>query len=330
MHRRSRGQCPAGHETPVGERFCPTCRGSVPSSNGYLHDQDTRVFEVLSSSPRGRDASCAEFLDVAVDTRAVRAGEEVVLAPLERHAWAYPPGLVLVLIVGLVATIGAVALRANPSWPTECQLGGHRDWCAEPSLAMSNPALATLAHGYCPKLSTTSLRDVVAQPLSQMDLANQETFAKIAGSASRGTEDVLLGEPGNFAWVTRTYGGESDGLVEIRCPGDTRNVPGLALKADQFRSTLAASNAADGIHIDFAEVARQSVATMSTGQPTDPSFGFLTCDTDGIDLSQPQAGRQFSCMVEIYGLQGKGGHQAQYRVTDDAPFFEPDLTTGQS
>lgn len=287
---------------------------------------------LLSSPHEGEDDSSTEYLDVGFSDRASPHRSSVDGAALASRSRVGSPGVVLGLVVGLVAAVAAVAFSANPSWPTKCKVDGHSEWCGEPSWAMSNPALAALAHDYCPKLSMALLQEVVPQPLSRMDLANQDTFAKTSGNAETGTEDALLGERENFAWITRWVGGETDGLVEVRCPGDTQTIPSMALKADQFRSTLAAANGADGQHIDFAEVARQSVDALSDGQPTQStgtSFGFMACNTEGIDLSEPQVGRTFFCMVEVYGEQGKGGYSASYRVTADAPFFESADTVGQ-
>lgn len=192
---------------------------------------------------------------------------------LERRPWTRQPGVVLALAAGIVAVTAAVALTGSPNWPTGCRTDGRSEWCAEPSGAMTDRSMTALAHHYCPRLSVVSLADVVPQPLSQMELAGPETLAKTTGSARKGTEDALLGEPGNFAWITRWVGGDKDGLVEVRCPGDSGNVPGLALTVDQFGSTLAALNAADEMHIDFGEVAKRSVAAMSKASR-------LTCPSD--------------------------------------------------
>ncbi len=232
------------------------------------------------------------------------------------------------VIAGLVALVLAVSvawtLTRRSDWPTGCRVGGNPQWCAEPSGVITDPGMTGLVQDYCPGLSGVRQEHVVPQPLSQLGLADAQTFARTSGTAEQGSEDVLLGLPGNFAWVTRWH----DGLVELRCPGSASTTPSLRLQADQFRSTVAAADLTEEGRVDFAEVARQSVATVSANRPSGVSYGFVTCDTGGIDLRAPEVGATFLCALEVYGSVGQSGYRASYRIIDDRPFFQPEVSYG--
>lgn len=228
-------------------------------------------------------------------------------------------------ILGVVVLVAVWALRGyagGRDWPQECGVEGRIEWCAEPSAAMTEPDMVSLVCDYCPKLASVPLRDVAPQPLSQLNLAGEQVLAKTSGSDSSGTEEALLGRPSQVAWVTRWVGGEPDGRVEVRCFAETGRPAGLRLEADQFRSTVAAASAADARNIDFTEVARQSIPAVPAPGLGRPSFGFVSCDTTGIDLDDPATGSTFFCVTEVYGLQGKGGLREIYQVVDQSPYFE--------
>ncbi len=230
-------------------------------------------------------------------------------------------------LVALVLAVSAAWTLTRPSdWPTDCRVGGNPQWCAEPSGVITDPEMTGLVQGYCPGLSGVRHEDVNPRPLSELNLADDRTFARTSGSADQGSEDVLLGRPGNLAWVTRWH----DGLVELRCPGSSATTPSLRLEADQFRSTVAAAELTDGMHVDFAAVARQSVASVSANRPNGVSYGFVTCDTGGIDLNAPEVGDTFLCRLEVYGAVGQSGYRASYRIIDDRPFFESEVTMPSS
>jgi hypothetical protein len=230
------------------------------------------------------------------------------------------PWLVAGLVALVLAASAAWTLTRRSDWPTGCRVGGHPEWCAEPSGAMTDPAMTGLVRDYCPGLAGIPHEDVVPQPLSELDLADDQTFARISGSTDQGSEDALLGRPGNLAWVTRWR----DGLVEVRCPGSSATTPSLRLEAGQFRSTVAAADLTDGRQVDFAEVASQSVAEVSADRPSDVSYGFFSCDTGGIDLDAPVVGDTFSCALEVFRVQGQGGYRTSYRIIHDRPYFEPE------
>ncbi len=239
-----------------------------------------------------------------------------------RHA---PTVIVAFLTVVLVATVLVASSTTRESdWPTQCGVDGHPNWCARPSAAIADVSIVTLVHTYCPSLSDTLVGEVVPQPLSQLDLADENTLARTSGSAGNGSEEVLLGGPGSFSWVTRWVGGEQDGLWEVRCPGDARTTPSLRLEADHLKSTVAASQSAEGRHVDFGDVAKQLVAFMPKGRAPDVSFGFLECDTGSVELTRPKVGDTFSCAVEVYSQLGKGVRRAGYQVISRTPYFEPD------
>jgi len=221
--------------------------------------------------------------------------------------------------VMLVAAVVAWELTRTPDWPSGCPVSGHADWCSDPSEAITDPALVDLARSYCPALSRVDEGDVVPQPLSELGLADERTFAKTTGDPESGSEDALLGTPGAVAWVTRWQ----DGQVQVRCAGSSATTPSLRLRADQFRSTVAAGGAPDRPHVAFTDVARDMAEGYSTDPRTDTSYGFVSCDTDAIDLELPEVGETFSCVVEVYGLEGEGRHRESYRIAADRPFFEP-------
>ena len=224
----------------------------------------------------------------------------------------------LVAVTVVVLVVGAAAawdVATDSDWPSGCRVSGNPDWCSEPSDEMTDPTLAALAHTYCPRLAQLAPGDVVPQPLSELRLADEGTFARTTGSTESGSEDALLGRPGAVAWVTRWQ----DGRIELRCPGSSTTTPSLRLGADQFSSTVASMEEAEGPRINFADVATELASTARA----DMSYGFLTCDTGGVDLAAPEAGDTFSCAVEVFGFQGQGAYRAAYRVTGDAPFFEP-------
>jgi hypothetical protein len=78
-----------------------------------------------------------------------------------------------------------------------------------------------------------------------------------------------------------------------------------------------------GRRVNFTDVATELATTARGGM----SYGFLTCDTGGVDLDAPEVGDTFSCSVEVFGFQGQGAYQAVYRITDEPPYFEPDDPT---
>jgi len=225
----------------------------------------------------------------------------------------------LVLVVALVLGIGAASsLRGrSPEWPTGCGLEGHADWCAKPSRAMTDGALRRIVRDYCPGLSKVRPRDVVPRPIDLVDLGGRGAYARTSGSKGAGTEDSLLGRGPHFSWVTRWSGGDQDGVVELRCPGQTVTVPSVRLDADQFWSTVAARRGRPRT-IDFAQLASSSVRRVPHGFRV--SFGFLNCDTTGLDLRHLRTGKRFSCALEVYSGLGKGGYRIGYRTTARPPY----------
>lgn len=226
--------------------------------------------------------------------------------------------LAAVCVVVLAIAVSAMAMRSrDPDWPTRCGVDGRANWCAKPSRAMTTAALTRLAHDYCPALASVP-GGVVPRPLSLGDLAGPDVFARTTGNRGSGAEDALLGRGSSFAWVTRTSGGAQDGTVELRCPGQTFLVPSMRLTGDQFSSTLAASRGQLG-RIDFAELAKSSVRRFPSRFRT--SYGFLSCDTSGLDLRRLTPGTAFTCRVEVYSWLGQGGYRLDYRVVGRPPYF---------
>lgn len=228
-------------------------------------------------------------------------------------------------LLGAVVLVAAGALLGSADdrdWPQGCGVDGRAEWCAEPSTAMTEPAVLSLVRGYCPRLANIPLQDVAPQPLSQLGLASEQALAMTSGSDRDGTEDALLGRSGEFARVTRWIGGESDGRLEVRCFSDPRVSASIRLEADQFRSTVAAAGAADAPYIDFTEVARQSLPAASGIGFGRMSFRSVTCDTTDIDLDDPATGSTFFCVTKVHGRQGTGGYRAIYQVVPESPYFE--------
>lgn len=226
--------------------------------------------------------------------------------------------LAAVCVVVLAIAISAMAMRQrDPDWPTRCGVEGHPNWCATPSRTMTAAALTGLAHDYCPSLASVPGR-VVARPLSLGDLAGRQVFARTTGTRGSGAEDALLGQGSRFSWVTRTSGGSQNGTVELRCPGQTFLVPSMRLTGEQFRSTVAAARG-QLRRIDFARLAKSSVRRFPSRFRT--SFGFLSCDTSGLDLRRLTPGKTFTCRVQVYSWLGQGGYQLDYRVVAHPPYF---------
>lgn len=220
----------------------------------------------------------------------------------------------------LVAAALAWQVSREPDWPSGCPVSGHADWCSSPSEAITDPGLVALARSYCPALSRADEAEVIPQPLSELGLADERTYAKTTGDHGSGSEDALLGTPDAVAWITRWQ----DGHVQVRCAGSSGSTPSLDLRADQVRSTVAAGDtAAEGPRVAFTDVARDMVEGFSADPPSDTSYGFLTCDTGAIDLELPEVGETFTCVVEVFGLQGEGRYRESYRIADDRPYFEP-------
>jgi hypothetical protein len=240
--------------------------------------------------------------------------------PDQRRSLRRGNALALVCVVALVVAGSAVALRNRHSdWPTGCGVEGHQDWCTKPSRAMTDAALTRMVRDYCPGLSASDPEDVVPRPLDLADLGGRGAYAKTSGTRTSGSEDSLLGRGRTFSWVTRWSGGPEDGVVEVRCPGRSRSVPSLRLDEDQYRSSVAAARGQAG-YVDFARLAETSVRRVPGRFGV--SFGFLTCDTAGLDLLRAlPVGRTFGCRVEVYTRLGKGGDQMTYRVTADPPYF---------
>jgi len=262
------------------------------------------------------------------------SSDEVQVAPeidrLDSHDdeprpwWSGPTGVLAIVVVALLVAAGAVnlvrELREDRSWPTDCGIDGHDDWCATPSEEMTDARLAAVARAHCPALAGLPAADVVPQPLGLIGPPNSKARACTTGSPSDGTEDALLGQSARLSWVTRQVGGSDDGQVQVSCPDDSRTTAGLELEADQLGSTVAAINGVDR-RIDFGAVAEDIVgAAAGDGQPG-VSLGFLSCDTSGVQLTHLRAGSTFSCAVELYSSIGRGSYHATYQVTDHAPYF---------
>jgi hypothetical protein len=229
--------------------------------------------------------------------------------------------LAAVCVVVLAIAASTMVMRnRNPDWPTRCGVDGHANWCAKPSRVVTTAALTRLAHDYCPALASVP-GGVVPRPLSLGDLAGADVFARTTGSRGSGAEDVLLGRGNSFSWVTRSSGGAHDGAVELRCPGQTFLVPSMRLTDEQYRSTVAAARGQLG-RIDFAELAKSSVRRFPSRFRT--SYGFLSCDTSGLELRRLSPGKRFTCRVEVYSWLGQGGYRLDYRVLPDPPYFVRD------
>jgi len=223
------------------------------------------------------------------------------------------------LVVVLAVAAAAWNVTRDTDWPSGCHVGGRPDWCSAPSDAITDPALVAFAHAYCPSLTQSPVDKLAPRPLSELGLADEDTFARTTGTSATGSEDALLGASSASAgaWITRWQ----SGLVEVRCPGSSSTTPSLRLQADQFASTVAADTAGEP-RLDIADVAADLKLTMSGDFTSDVSYGYLGCDTAGIELSAPKVGETFSCAVEVYGLQWQGDYRASYRVTDEHPYFE--------
>src|SRR3954447_4165791 len=239
----------------------------------------------------------------------------------DRHASRRTSLLVAVCVVVLAIAASTMAMRhRDPDWPTRCGVDGHANWCAKPSRVMTTAALTGLAHDYCPALASVP-GEVVPRPLSLGDLASADAFARTTGTRGSGAEDALLGRGSSFSWVTRRSGGHQNGAVELRCPGQTFLVPSMRLTGEQFRSTVAAARGELG-RIDFAELAKRSVRRFPNRFRT--SYGFLSCDTAGIDLRRLAPGKAFTCRIEVYSWLGQGGYRLDYRVVGHPPYFVRD------
>jgi hypothetical protein len=227
--------------------------------------------------------------------------------------------LAAVCVLALALAASAMAARnRHPDWPTGCGVDGHANWCAQPSQAMTGAALTGMVRDYCPGLPRKEPRGLEPRPLALVDLAGGDTLARTTGTRGAGTEDALLGRGSSFSWVTRWYGGTRDGMVELRCPGQTHLVPSVRLEADQYRSTVAAARG-EPRRIDFAELAKSTVRRFPGRFSV--SYGFVSCDTTGVDLQRLAAGATFSCRVEVYSWLGQGGYRLDYRVVEDRPYF---------
>ena len=249
-------------------------------------------------------------------------GESLSSHPGEREPARRTSLLAAVCVVVLAIAASTFFMRdRDAAWPTRCGVDGHANWCAKPSRAMTSPALTNLVHDYCPALAS-SPGQVVPRPLSLGDLAGRDALAKTTGARGSGAEDALLGSGGSFSWVTRTYGGPDGGMLEVRCPGQTDLVPSMRLTAQQFRSTVAATRA--GVErIDFARLAKSTVDRFPNR--VRPSYGFVSCDTSGLDLRRLTPGKTFTCHIEVYSWLGQGGYLLGYRVVPRPPYFARDL-----
>ena len=224
----------------------------------------------------------------------------------------------------LVVVVSALLSSAqDPRWPTECRVNGRTDWCAQPSEAMTHPAMRALVQRFCAQLVQKPASDVVPQPLHALDLAGRGVFATTTGSTDDGAEDALLGTADAFAWVTRAVGGNRDGQVEVRCPDVTPRSPSVRLQLDQLRSTTAAMTDTEGMHLDFAKLAKRSVSSLPHSLRLEVSLGFTTCDTADMDLDNLSPGVVFWCITEAYSQLGQGGYIASFRVVSRPPYFKP-------
>lgn len=241
------------------------------------------------------------------------------------RSWARNPVVILAVfvLVGVGGVLATVDFLSRPDWPTRCGITGHPNWCAQPSATITGASVVGVVQSHCPGLSSTLAQEVVPQPLAALDLADHGTLAKTSGSASKGREEVLLGRPGDLAWVTRWVGGARDGQWEVSCPGDAQRAPGLRLQAEQMDSTIAAVESVSERHIDFGAVARQLVTQAPDNRGIEVSFGFLECATDSLDFRRLQRGSTFSCVVEVYGQQGKGAYRGDFEVIGRRPYFRP-------
>ena len=234
----------------------------------------------------------------------------------------------LAVVAGLVVALliaASVVLPSdeNPNWPTDCLVDGRTDMCSMPSAAMTDETMRTVVRDYCEDLSAAPLSEVVPQPFSVLDLADDQVFATISGSEKEGTEDALLGTSDAVAWVTRSVGGERDGGVDIRCLGSKPRSTSVRLRDDQFESTVAAMTEPGSERINFTDVAKLSVDSLANRRGTVVEYGYTTCNTAGMDLQNLPHGNVFSCITEIYGAVGQSALITSYRVVEDPPYIRP-------
>ena len=231
----------------------------------------------------------------------------------------------LLAALGLLVAVGlglSHVLSGDDEKSVSCRYQEGATWCASPSPTSIDPAIVRLVRGYCPRLQTLALEEVVPQPLSEAGEAYSETGELVLRTNLRGAvvESSLLGQPGRLAWVLRRLPGDSPWELQIVCQDGTDQAPALQFDGAQLRSALEADAGHGGL--DLREAARGAALEV----PADPggrvSLGTFRCRTGRPDLALT-AGSRFSCSLPLYSAQGQARYRITYLVSMQPPYLRP-------
>lgn len=234
-----------------------------------------------------------------------------------------PSRLRLVAALGLLLACVLVlreGLRDDDLPPSDCRQQRGTAWCTTPTEILTDPSITRLVRGYCPRLRSLPLEDVVPQPLTEVgDLpARADELVLTTGGPGARVESGLLGRPGRLAWVVHRVSRGGPWRLQVICHEDTDRVPALELDAGQLRSTVRAD--AGGRGLDLRLASRTTAHAVRRTPQARLSLGTFRCGTrpSALDL---RAGARFRCSLELFSDQGQALHRVTYRVHSRPPYL---------
>ena len=229
----------------------------------------------------------------------------------------------LVAALGLLVAVGlglGLVLSGDDEKSVPCRHQKGATWCAAPSSTSIDPAIVRLVRGYCPRLQTLALEEVVPQPLSEAGEVYSENGELVLRTKLRGAvvESALLGQPGRLAWVLRRLPGGFPWELQIVCQDGTDQAPPLQFDGAQLRAALEADAGHGGL--DLREAARGAAQEVPADSGGRVSLGTFRCRTGRPDLDLT-AGSRFSCSLPLYSAQGQARYRINYVVSMKRPYL---------
>lgn len=202
-----------------------------------------------------------------------------------------------------------------------CRQEQGASWCRTPFETMTDVAIVRLVHGYCPRLRSRPLEEVVPRPLTDVGLpARPGELVLRTGRSGARVESGLLGRPDGLAWVVRRIPGGKPWQLQVVCHNGADRAPALQLDGGQLHSALRADAGQGGL--DLRDVARRTARAVRVTPAGRVSLGTFRCRTGPRALAL-QAGERFACSLRAFSDQGQVVHRVTYEVRIQPPYLEP-------
>lgn len=228
--------------------------------------------------------------------------------------------VVLLTVLGLALGGGLLVageLPDEPDRPPDCRQEQDAAWCTTPSETLTDEAIVRLVRGYCPRLRSLPLAEVVPQPLRRVGLPARpdELVLRTTGSGAV-LESGLLGRPSRLAWVVHRSPGDQPWQLQVVCRDGAVQLPVLELDGGQLRSALRVDQGRRGL--DLREAARRTARAVRATQGTRMSLGTFRCRTTARELALG-AGETFACSLPLRSTLGQAVHRVRFAVQQEPP-----------